>query len=291
MQNATLQKPIDALTPDQALRAMIASHVAAVNTAASALPEIEAASQAVARALTAGASLYYAAAGSSGLMALADGSELPGTFGVAQSQIKICMAGGVPIDGAMPGNTEDDTGQAERDAAPMSPGDVAIVVSASGTTPFALAFAEHARAKGNTVIAIANVANSKLLQIADIAIALPTAPEVLAGSTRLGAGTVQKVALNMISTQAGVLMGHVHDGLMVNLHPDNIKLRQRAADIVTRIAQVPDAAAKSALTTSSYDTKLAVLIARGQDPASARTMLTQTGGKLRDCLKQLESKT
>ena len=282
--------PIDHLPGAAALEAVVASHVAALDAVRGALPDIALAADAVAGALARGAVIHYAAAGSSGLMALADASELPGTFGVPQAQVRISMAGGVPADGHMPGDTEDSTEDAARDAGSLRPGDVAIVVSASGTTPYALAFARAARDRGARVIGIANVAGSALLQGADIALALNTAPEVVEGSTRLGAGTAQKAALNMISTLAGVLLGHVHDGLMVNLHPDTIKLRRRARDIVTRIAGVDAAAAERALDATGYRTKAAVLVAAGGlAPDAAQTLLDRHRGRLGACLAELRT--
>ncbi|WP_226926030.1 N-acetylmuramic acid 6-phosphate etherase [Meridianimarinicoccus sp. MJW13] len=276
--------PLDALSRGDALSAMLASQQAAVAAVAHAKPAIDIAAVHLAGALSGGHRVFWAAAGSSGLMALADASEMPGTFGVAQDQIRICMAGGVPADGAMPGDTEDGTADALAAVATMQPGDLAIVVSASGTTPFAIAFAEAALKRGQTVVAIANVPGSRLLTLADVAIALPTGPEIIEGSTRLGAGTAQKVALNMMSTQAGVLMGHVHDGLMVNLIPDNIKLRKRAATIVSRITGVSPEAAQEALKACDWNTKCAVLVASGHDPDTARRMLADAGGRLRACL-------
>ncbi|MCB1386491.1 MAG: N-acetylmuramic acid 6-phosphate etherase [Nitratireductor sp.] len=275
---------IDALSRGDALSAMLASHLAAVGAVAVAQAEIDRAAEWVCAALTAGKTLYYAAAGSSGLMALADASELAGTFGIPTQQVRVRMAGGVPADGVMPGDTEDDAGDGIAAAREMQPGDVAIVVSASGTTPYAVGFAETAREQGNGVVAIANVAGSRLFQCADVAIAIPTAAEVVEGSTRLGAATAQKVALNMISTQAGILLGHVHDGMMVNLIADNAKLRQRASGIVRRIARVPQAAAEAALSASGHDAKLAVLLACGVDIDRARERLARAGGRLRDCL-------
>ncbi|MCU9850071.1 N-acetylmuramic acid 6-phosphate etherase [Defluviimonas sp. WL0024] len=277
-------RPIDALPRADALSAMLTSHAAAVAAVAPARPAIDAAAGHLAEALARGRAVFYVAAGSSGLMALADACELPGTFGVDPRQIRICMAGGVPADGIMPGATEDDDGEATAAVRGMAPGDVAIVVSASGTTPFAVAFAEAAVAQGNTVIGIANVSAARLLELADLAIAIPTPAEVIEGSTRLSAGTAQKVALNMMSTQAGILMGHVHDGMMVNLVADNIKLRKRAARIVARIAAVPEEAAVRALEVSRYDAKLAVLIALGVGEGDARNRLAGAGGRLRDCL-------
>jgi N-acetylmuramic acid 6-phosphate etherase len=268
---------------------MLRSQVAAAQAVEQAIPMIEAAAIAIATALEAGRSLTYAAAGSSGLMALSDGCELPGTFRIPQTQIRIVMAGGVPADGHMPGDTEDDTDNATTDTAHVAAGDVVIVLSASGTTPYALAVAKAARAQGAQVVAIANTAGAALLALADIPICVPTAPEVIAGSTRLGAGTAQKITLNMISSLAGVMMGHVHDGLMVNLNPDNIKLRKRAADIVMQISGVTAAKAEAALAAAGHDTKHAVLIAAGASPAHAAQLLAQHRQRLRPCLATLRT--
>lgn len=276
--------PVDALPRGEALSAMLASHMAALACVAQAQEAIGAAAAHLAHTLATGGTVFYAAAGSSGLMALADACELPGTFGVSAHQIRICMAGGVPVDGVMPGDTEDQTEQAVQAAQEMRAGDLAIVASASGATPFALAFARTARAAGHPVVGIACVAGTPLLAEADLPITLVTPAEVVEGSTRLGAGTAQKVALNMISTQAGILLGHVHDGLMVNLVPDNIKLRRRARQIVARIAAVSETAAEQALNHAAYDTKLAILMASGLDITAARDRLERAGGRLRDCL-------
>lgn len=282
---------IDAVARQDALSAMLASHMDAVAIVSTAQNNIDTAAGYVARALAAGKTLHYAAAGSSALMALADSCELPGTFGIAAQQIRICMAGGVPADGVMPGYVEDDAADAVAAAQGMALGDVAIVVSASGTTPYSIAFAQTVKEQGNKVIAVANVSGSQLLEMADVGIALPTAPEVVGGSTRLGAGTAQKVALNMISTQAGILLGHVHDGFMVNFAPDNVKLRKRAAQIVMKIVGVSEAAADAALMQCGYDTKLAVLIAAGIDIDDARIRLEKAGGRLRDCLPDQDYQT
>lgn len=275
---------IDALPRVDALEAMRTSHMAALEAMASAYAEIDRAAEQVARTLSAGARLVYAAAGSSGLMALADASELAGTFGIDPDQVRICMAGGVPIDAVMPGGTEDDVAAGRLAAENMSAGDLAIVLSASGTTPYALAFARTAKARGNAVVGIANTPDTPLLDLADIAIGLSSGPEVVEGSTRLGAGTAQKVALNMISTQAGILLGHVHDGLMVNLVADNIKLRDRAQRIVMQITGVDTETARSALELAKDDTKLAVLIAAGVNADAAEKRLRAAGGRLSDCM-------
>ncbi|MDW4498479.1 N-acetylmuramic acid 6-phosphate etherase [Sulfitobacter sp. D35] len=287
--SAEENRPLDDLPRTEALRRMLDSQVAAARCVAGAIAEIDHAADAVAAAVAAGRRLHYAAAGSSGLMALSDASELAGTFGIPSKQVRIAMAGGVPVDARMPGDTEDGTDEARDAASGMKPGDVALVLSASGTTPFACAFAESARAKKAKVIAIANVARAPMLDLADIAISIPTAPEVIGGSTRLGAGTAQKIALNMISTQAGILLGHVHDGMMVNLVADNAKLRQRASGIVQRIAGVSEDAASNALSDARNDTKRAVLLASGASPEAAERLLAETGGRLRDCLAALRA--
>lgn len=276
--------PVDTLAPKVALSAMLASHAAAVAVAGDALEPIAKGARLMANGVARGARLHFAAAGSSGLMALADACELHGTFGIASSQIAIHMAGGVPVDGIIPGETDDNTEDAIRDASSLAPEDVAIVVSASGTTPYAIAFAQTARARGGRVIGIANVAGSALLDLADVAVALPTQPEILAGSTRLGAGTVQKVALNMMSTQMGILLGHVHDGLMVNFRPENTKLRKRAVDIVRQISAASQSEAERALQATDCRTKAAVLVARGIPKETALALLDRHKGRLRACL-------
>lgn len=278
---------IDALSVDAALAAMQNSHLAAVKIVATSIGEIAAAARTVASTLQNGGVLHYAAAGSSGLMALADACELPGTFGISQAQVKIHMAGGVPVDGVMPGDTEDNIDDAIQGANAISHMDTVIVASASGTTPYAVAFATAARKQHATVIGISNIAGSELLHIADVPVAIPTGPEVVSGSTRLGAGTAQKVALNMISTQAGVLLGHVHNGLMINLHPDNIKLRQRATGIVAQLANTSLADAKRALEITQFNTKAATLVARGLARDEALDLLKHADGNLRACLSKI----
>ncbi len=278
---------VDAMSGPEAVGFMLASHIKALNAARDAVPRIAQAAELLAETLRSGSTVHYAAAGSSGLMAMADACELPGTFRVPESQIRICMAGGIPVDARMPGDAEDGQGEAVTAAAAVKSGDIAVVVSASGTTPYALAFANAASARGAKIVGLANVAGSALLELADVPIAVATAPEVVGGSTRLGAGTAQKVVMNMISTQAGVLLGHVHEGMMVNLNPDNIKLRRRASDIVSRIADVAASDAERALEETGYDVKLASLVASGLDVATAQKLLEQNDGHLRPCLKQI----
>lgn len=277
---------LDTLPGAEVLGHLLAGQAAAVAAVAEALPQIEAAAGLMAAALRGKGRLVYAGAGSSALMAVADGMELGGTFGVPADRVLLRMAGGLPVDASMPGDTEDDAGDGLRAAEGIGAGDVVIVVTASGRTPYALAVAEAARTQGAQVVGIANVPGAALFAHADVAICLPTPPEVLAGSTRLGAGTAQKVALNMMSTLMGVQLGQVHDGMMVGLIADNSKLRRRALGTVQAIAGVEAAVAGRALDAVGGAVKPAILVALGHSPTAAAALLAKTDGHLRSALAQ-----
>ena len=280
---------LDALPPADAAAILADGQVEAARAARSAVDAVAAAAGAMAETVRAGGVLHYAAAGSSGLMAAADAQELGGTFSIPAKQIRIHMAGGLPTGVEMPGDTEDDVSGVAEALAEMTGDDSLIAVSASGETPFTLAAAEVARAAGATVVGIANNEGSSLLSLSSHPIALETPPEVLAGSTRMGAGTAQKIALNMLSTLMAMRLGHVHDGMMVNLYADNAKLRARARGIVARIAEVTEDEAARVLEEAGGDVKSAVLLARGAaDKAAAREVLAETGGHLRAALKRLD---
>jgi N-acetylmuramic acid 6-phosphate etherase len=255
------------------------------------LPErknIVSGAEVMAQTIATGGMLHYVAAGSSGLMAAADAMELGGTFGIPASQICIHMAGGIPQTAEMPGDTEDATDTLMKELATLKRNDTVIAVSASGTTPYTLTALEIAQAAGATVIGIANNADTPLLTNADVRIFLETPSEVLSGSTRMGAGTAQKIALNMMSTLMAVKLGHVHDGLMVNLRADNIKLRERAQTIVKTIARCSDDTAAAALENTHGDVKSAVLCAVGAGSTDfAFRLLEGAGGNLRKALNQL----
>ena len=254
----------------------------AIASLSAAIPAIAAVAQAAAGALRRGGRLGYAGAGSSGLMALADALELAGTFGIPPDRTPILFAGGAAALLHMRGDVEDDAEAAADDfrRSGLSRGDVLVVVSASGSTPYALMVAKAARAAGATVVGIANVASSPLLEQADIAVHLATPPELVAGSTRLGAATAQKAALNLMSVLLGIELGHVHDGFMVNVQADNAKLVGRAARIVADLARVDDATAKDALAQTGGAVKPAILVAQGRTPDDAEQALRQSGGHL-----------
>lgn len=276
---------LDALPLAEAAGILARQQAAAAQSVASALTGICDAARSMASTLRSGGSLYYVAAGSSGLMAAADAMELGGTFGIPPGRIRIHMAGGIPTTADMPGDTEDRTDGLEAALSEISAKDCAIAVSASGATPYTVAAADLARRRNATVIGIANNPGSALLELSHHPVCIPTPPEVLSGSTRMGAGTAQKIALNMLSTLMALDLGHVYDGLMVNLRADNAKLRQRAAGIVGAIAGADPDVAADALAQSGGDVKIAVLIAAGaKSGESARTLLVETGGHLRAAL-------
>ncbi len=276
--SAGMQDRAGAVLLDQLLSAQQAA-LAAVR---SALPGIEAAANLAADVLRSGGKLGYAGAGSSGLMALADALELAGTFGIMPDRTPVLFAGGAAALLHMTGGVEDDPALAAADfaAAGLAAGDAVLCLSASGGTPYTLEVARLARAAGVRVVGFANVAGSPLAAGSDIAVTLETGPELVNGSTRMGAATAQKVALNMLSTRLGVLLGHVHDGYMVNLIADNTKLMDRAARIVSALSGQGMDAARLALSQSGGAVKPAVLIAAGAAPDRAAAMLTDSGGAL-----------
>lgn len=280
---------LHALPGSEVLRLALDGHGAAVAAVGQALPQIEAAAGTAADALRVGGRLIYAGAGSSGLMALADCLELAGTFGIPPERTPMLFAGGADALLHMTGAVEDDPALALADVEALAPGpqDVAICLSASGTTPYTLLVAEAVRAAGAGVIGFANVPGSRLLELADLPVLLPTGPELIAGSTRLGAATAQKVALNLLSVLVGIRLGHVHDGLMVNLVADNAKLVRRASRIVAGLADVSADAARAALDAAQGAVKPAVLIAAGATPEAAATVLAASDGHLGPALARV----
>ncbi|WP_137151574.1 N-acetylmuramic acid 6-phosphate etherase [Devosia sp. FKR38] len=281
---------LDMQTPQAILEALATAQADAARAVQSAVPEIAAAAELAAKALQSGGRLIYAAAGSSGLMALADGAELPGTYGIGRDRIVVLLAGGLGQLPGLPGGPEDDAEAARRELAEVAvgPKDCVIALTASGSTPYPLAAVEAGRAAGAKTIGIANNPNVPLFALVDVGICLPTPPEVIAGSTRMGAGTAQKITLNMLSTLVAIHLGHVHDGYMVNLVADNLKLRGRARRIVMAVAGVSDVDAERWLGLADGSVKIAVLLARGaSDAATAAQLLEHAGGRLRVALQAL----
>ncbi|CAN7205184.1 N-acetylmuramic acid 6-phosphate etherase [Mesorhizobium amorphae] len=282
---------LDIQAPDAILSFLADAQIEAARAVRGAIPAIAKAAEIIAGRLAGGGKLAYAAAGSSGLMALADALELPGTFGIARHRIAILIAGGDEAFKTLAGGPEDDTDEASTAVAnaDIGAGDCLIAISASGSTPYAVRALEDARSRGAATVAIANNKDTPLLKLADVAILLETPPELIAGSTRMGAGTAQKIALNMLSTLTAIHLGHVHDGYMVNLTADNIKLRDRAARIVAAISGRGRDDAARLLEKSGGVVKTAILLAAGAANAdAAEKILERTGHKLRPALSAIE---
>ncbi|EJN04151.1 N-acetylmuramic acid 6-phosphate etherase [Phyllobacterium sp. YR531] len=282
---------LDEKSPDAVLRLLLEAQIDAAKAVSSELESIADAARIAAETIAGGGRLAYAAAGSSGLMALADALEIPGTYGIAPDRIVILIAGGVASLTRLAGTYEDDTTQAARDIAEagLDERDCLIAVSASGTTPYALAAIEEAKKRGLRVISIANNRNVPIFNDADVAIALETPAEMVAGSTRMGAGTAQKIALNLLSTLMAIRLGHVHDGYMVNLVADNVKLRERAARIVSAISSCDLNEAEKLLDASGGSVKSAILLAAGaQDTEKAARILESNQQRLRPSLSELK---
>jgi N-acetylmuramic acid 6-phosphate etherase len=268
--------------------AMLASYRRAIASVATASGDIRAAALRLAAIWRDGGHLVYAGAGSSGLAAAEDAAELPGTFGLDESRIAIVLPGGTAEPFRIDGAAEDDAAAGERAMAELGDlaGDAVIAVSASGSTPFTVAAAAEARRRGAFVIAIAHRPGAPLLVGADAPILLESGEEALRGSTRLAAGAAQKAALGMLTSLMGLALGHIYQGLMVNLKADNAKLRERARGIVATIADVSHAEAERALREANGEVKPAVLIASGVGSVSeAVTWLAAAGGRIDDALR------
>lgn len=288
-QSDTAAKGIDTWASVDILNAFVAGQERAVAAVKHAIPEIAAAADALAIRLAAGGRLVYAGAGTSIRVAVQDGSELPATFGMAEDRLLYLIAGGKAAMFDTMAEAEDNIDAGKHDAEQLLATDTLIAVAASGRTPYTIAVAECAKAKGTTVIAVVNNRRSALGALGDIEIVLETGAEVIAGSTRMGAGTAQKAALNLLSTLVHIRLGAVHDGLMVNMQPGNAKLKQRAAEIVAKISGASIAEAGQALDRAQSKVKPAIMLCSGATSAEAALQLLQVAkGNLRQALAQLE---
>lgn len=277
-------REIDTWDDVTALRAMLEGQMAAIAAIAPALPAMaDVVASAVPR-LRAGGRLVYAGAGTSIRVAVQDGIELGPTFDWPESRTLYLIAGGeaalkLGIEGAED-NAED--GRTQVAAQGIGPNDVVIGLAASGRTPFTVAVVKAARNAGALTIGIACNPDAVLCVMAEHGIIAETGAEAIAGSTRMKAGTAQKAILNLLSTQIMLRLGHVHRGLMVDMRPQNIKLRSRAAGMVATLAQVDQATAEAALETAGWKIKPAILVAQGYDLADAKAALHKAQGVLRN---------
>lgn len=244
------------------------------------LPQIAQAIDWIAVALKNGGRLIYVGTGTSGRIAALDAAECPPTFNVGSKTVQFVIAGGPRALGLPVEVDEDSWTLGAHEIHKRRPGkkDVIVGIAASGRTPFTIAALQAARRAGAKTIAITNNAGSELERAAHLAIVLETGPEVVTGSTRMKAGTAQKMVLNMLSTGAMVRLGHVYGNLMVNLRQKNTKLKERALIILQRALHVDSASAKKILRRAGDDVPVAMVMhVAGVTRAAARKALESVG--------------
>lgn len=280
---------LDALDAGAILNALIEGNRRAVEAVASAQLQLERAAQLLVERLGSGGRLVYMGAGTSGRLAVQDAAELLPTFSFDRTVV--LMAGGEEAGSRALEGAEDDDGAAinEVEAAGVGAADVVIGVAASGRTPYTVAGVRRARELGAATIGIANNPDTPLLSVAEVPVLLETGPEVLAGSTRLAAGTAQKIALNSLSTTALVQLGGAWRNLMVGMQPTNEKLRKRAVEIVASGADVNMEVAGSALEAAGWEMRTAiVMLLASVEAGVARQALEEAGMRVREAVEVLE---
>lgn len=275
-------REIDRWPTETAVEAMLEAQIAAIAALKSQTGAMAAAIDAAADRLRHGGRIAYAGAGTSGRIGVQDGVELTPTFNWPFERLAFLIAGGPAALTRTQEGAEDsrEAALAAVAAEEIGPDDVLIGVAASGRTPYVIAALETARSAGALTIGISNNADTPVLTAAEHAILADTGSEVVAGSTRMKAGTAQKVTLNLISTGIMLRLGLVHHGLMVNMQVSNVKLRGRAVRMVATLAGVGEGRAEAALDAAGLDIKKAVLVARGLDAGAAEDRLAAAQGSL-----------
>ena len=253
-----------------------------------ALPQIAKAIDIIAAHLRTGGRLLYVGAGTSGRIAALDASECPPTFSTDPRMVQFIIAGGPNALGAAVEANEDSRELGVSEMAKRKPGkkDVVVGIAASGRTPFTVAAIEYARKRGAATVAVTCNENSPLEQAADIGIVTPVGPEVLSGSSRMKAGTAQKMVLNMLTTGAMTRLGYVYGNLMVNVNPKNAKLVERAIQILQDAAEVDRSSADAAFRSSGRNVPAAlVMLKTGLPPAQAKQRLKKHKGNVRQAIE------
>jgi len=268
----------------QTLTALVDSNAAAVEAVRRALPDLERAAAGVERALAAGGRLIYVGAGTSGRLAMQDAAELPPTFGFEGAHAVLAGgedAGAQALEGA---EDDEDSARGRLSALVLNENDAVIGIAASGSTPFTVAAVVFARTQGAFTVGIANNPGAPLLVAAEVGVPLETPPEVLAGSTRLAAGTAQKVALNALSTAVMVRLGGAYGNLMVGMRPQNVKLRARAVRIIVQASGCTPTEAEAALMVGGGIREAIVMLLNGLSPQEARERLAAHRNRIREAL-------
>ena len=278
---------LDCRPTDELVRTLVEGQSAAQSAVKAAVPAIAAAADAIAIRLKRGGRLFYVGAGTSGRLAILDASECPPTFNTSPEMVVALIAGGpAAVQEAIEGAEDDDqAGAADLRAKDLKPNDAVVGITASGRTPYVVGALRHAREVGSHTVAIVNNARSALADVADTAIELLTGPEVIAGSTRLCAGTAQKIALSTLSTAVMVRLGKTYGPYMIDVRATNAKLRRRASRMVQQITGADASASTEALAATQGRVKPAVVMLLGScDADEAERRLAAAEGRVREAL-------
>lgn len=280
---------LDSWSTGEMIDAMYEGQLAAAAAVRGALAAIAAAVDDAVPALRRGGRLVYIGAGTSGRIGVQDGTELPPTYDWAPDRLVFLMAGGLNalLKAAEDAEDKEDTGAQAIADAKVGPDDVVIAVAASGTTPFTIGALRAARLAGAVTIAVSNNPGAPLFDVARHPILVDTGKEVIAGSTRMQAGTAQKIVLNLLSTSVMVKLGRVYRGMMVNMRARNAKLKKRAERMVGYIVDCDAEQAAHLVERAEGDVKTAVLLGFGVDKAEAVAALQRHDGNLRSAIGEL----
>jgi N-acetylmuramic acid 6-phosphate etherase len=254
-----------------------------------ALPQIAQAIDAIADAIRSGGRLIYVGAGTSGRLAALDAAECPPTFNTDPKTVQYVIAGGDKALGHAAEYSEDSSVSGRKDIAKRKPGkkDVVVGVAASGRTPYTLGAMEYARKKGAKTVAVICNRGSKMGALADIEIVLDVGPEAVSGSTRMKAGSAQKMALNLLTTGAMARLGYIYGNLMVNVHTRNQKLMERGLNVLEKAAGVDRQTASKTLGTARNQVAIAlVMLKTGLDRTQAAKRLKSVKGNVREAIAE-----
>lgn len=284
---------IDSWPIELAVDTMLQGQLSAAAAVQSQASIIAHASGRAADRLRTGGRLVFVGAGTSGRIAVQDGVELGPTFNWPEHRLLFLLAGGMSALAHSSEGAEDDASAAEAAVGEhrVGPQDVVIGCAASGRTPYTIAAINASRNTGALTIAMSNNSAAPLIDAADIGIVLETGSEIVAGSTRMKAGTAQKIALNLLSTAIMLRLGRVYRGMMIDMLVSNAKLRDRARRMIADLANVDMEKASIALTHADDDIKRGVLIARGMEPKRASACLVRNNEVLRDAIAELDRDT
>jgi N-acetylmuramic acid 6-phosphate etherase len=284
---STTYRLLDTWSLEETLAAIVESNARAVQAVQQALPALSQAAEGLERCLRQGGRLIYVGAGTSGRLASQDAAELRPTFGFERTLVLI--AGGNTATTKALEDAEDDRAAAVKAVAEaeLSEKDAVLGIAASGRTPFTVEAMRQARDQGAFTIGLANNPDTPLLILAEVGIFLDTGPEVLAGSTRLAAGTAQKIVLNALSTSVLVRLGGAYQNFMVGMKPQNQKLRERAVLMVSQAANVDLERARAALESTNWRIREAiVMLLTGQALREAEVLLERHGNRVREAVAE-----